>query len=548
MNTCSKQQFLGGAMALTLSTVIVKIIGLVYKIPLMRCLGAEGMGYFNSAYELYTLFFVIATAGIPVAISIMISENIAAGRVKNAERIYKTSFYLLLFIGCVGSVVMCFGAHILANAINSPKSAQALILVSPTVFFVSASGAVRGFFQGHRNMIPTAVSQIIESLGKLVLGITFANIAKNFGLSSEKIAAYAILGLTVGTMISTAYLCVVKSREKLTFENRLLDNSCDKSGKISAKLVKLAIPVTVSSVLVSLTRIVDMFMLMNRLGDNADKISIYGSYSTMALPVYNLPSSLVAGIALALVPSITNAVNSRQKERENQLITSGIKLCAVISLPAALGIGVYSKQILGLLFAGENESIAIAAPLLSVLGASVFASCLVQVTNSVLQANGKIICPIKSMLAGVAVKAISSFVLIAVPQVGAMGAPLSTLFCNVTAVAVNLLYIGRFSSFDLSLSKILLKPMLVTTASVAASLGVYAVMMRLSLTDAVSFLIALMTCAIVYFVSVLMCGVLDAEEYQMLPFGTKIMSKISLKEKEIKNEQRRKNHRAFEKV
>lgn len=549
MNTASKQQFLGGAMALTISTALVKIIGLVYKIPLMRCLGAEGMGYFNSAYELYTLFFVIATAGIPVAISIMISESLASGRIKNAEKIYKVSLWLLMAVGCVSAFIMCFGASFLAGVIDSPGSALSLVFVAPTLFFISISGVVRGYFQGCRNMLPTAVSQVVESLGKLILGIGFAYIAQRRGLPVQKVSAFAILGLTVGTMISTLYLCIARSKSRLTYEVKILENSCDGSGNMIKKLAVLAVPVTASSVLVSLTRIVDMFMLMNRLGDDIDKISLYGSYSTMALPIYNLPSSLVAGIALALVPSITNAVKLNQKEREKQLVASGIKLCAVISLPAALGIGVYSKQILGLLFYGENEAIAISAPLLSMLGVSVFASCLVQITNSVLQANGKILHPIISMLCGLGAKGVFAYYLISIPSIGAMGAPISTLLCNLIAVVINLWFIGRHTSFDISLGEILTKPVVCSTSSLAASIFGYVGAIGYGARDSVAFVIAMALCVLLYFVFVFFGDILDSEEYAMLPFGNKIFrmrKKIKIN-KDNNYEQGRKNQGTFKK-
>ena len=542
MNTCSKQRFLGGALALTVSTAMVKVIGLVYKIPLMRILGAEGMGYFNSAYELYTLFFVIATAGIPVAISIMISENIAVGRLKNAERIFKISLWTLIFVGLLGSLVLCMGAEKFAFAINSPSAVFAIMAVSPTLFFISVSGAVRGYFQGCRNMLPTAVSQVVESLGKLALGIFFALCAANAGMPVEKVAAFAILGLSVGTMISTVYLCATLSYSGLSLENMSFDNVAEKRKNILKRLFVLAIPVTISSVLVSLTRIVDMFALLNRLGDGVDKIVVYGSYSTMALPIYNLPSSLVAGISLALVPSITNAIESGQKEREKQLVASAVKLSAMVALPCALGIGVYAPQILALLFGRDTEAIDVSGRLLSALGASVFASCLVQVTNSVLQANKKIICPIISMLLGLAVKTVFAYWLVSVPQIGAMGAPISTLLCNVVAVAINLWFIGKYTSSHICLTSILVKPLGVATASVAVSLAVYCCCVSLLYEERGSFLLAAFACVAFYGAMTAFGGVLDDDEYGMLPFGNKIKSvKKSIKSKDKNYEQRRKN-------
>lgn len=544
MNIDSKRQFLGGAAALTFSTVLVKFIGLAYKIPLMRYLGAEGMGYFNSAYEIYTLFFVIATAGVPVAISIMVSENIALGKMKNVRKIYRTSLGVLIAVGGLGALFMGLGSNLLAELIGNPGAGLSLAFVAPTVFFISVSGAVRGYFQGCRNMIPTAVSQVIESFGKLVLGLLFAAWAKKSGMPEEKISAMAILGLSIGTAISTLYLCIVKSRAKIAFECKVILNTCDKFGKLTKTLVKLSLPVLIGSVLVSLTRIVDMTAIMGRL-NSPERISVYGIYSTMCLPIYNLPSSLVAGIALALVPSITNAVKASQKQRAERIVTSGVKLCALISLPASLGIGIYSKEILELLFYGQTNEISIASPLLSILAVSVFSSCLLQITNAVLQANGKIYCPIISLVFGMAVKCITAYVLIGIPSIGVIGAPISTFLCNITAVAVNLTFLEKHTSLRIDLGCSLKKPATCSAVSVLFSVLVFALLSRLDFEIKTTFIVSMLLCVTVYFISVAFFGGLDSEEFEMLPIGKKLETicyKINKGKKN--NEQRRKNKSA----
>ena len=266
----------------------------------------------------------------------------------------------------------------------------------------------------------------------------------------------------------------------------------------------------------------------------------------MALPIYNLPSSLVAGISLALVPSITNAIESKQKEREKQLVASAVKLSAIVALPCAFGIGVYSPQILALLFGRDAEAIELSAKLLSALGVSAFASCLVQVTNSVLQANKKIICPIISMLGGLFAKALLAYWLVSIPQVGAMGAPVSTLLCNVVSVALNLWFVGKYTSSHIHLSKILLKPLVATTASITASLAVYCAAVRVGIEENVAFLAAMTVCVAFYAYRTVFGRVLDEEECKMLPFGNKItLLKNSIKLKDKNYEQRRKNSRAF---
>ena len=278
----------------------------------------------------------------------------------------------------------------------------------------------------------------------------------------------------------------------------------------------------------------------------SDKVSLYGIYSTMCLPIYNLPSSLVAGIALALVPSITNAVRSEQRRREEHIIASGIKLCALIALPASLGMGVYAKEILSFLFSEQTKEISVAAPLLSILSVSVFASCLLLVTNSALQANGKIYHPIISLACGMLVKCISAYVLISIPNIGIMGAPISTLMCNVTAVSVNLMLLRKHTTANIELLSVLKKPTLCTVLSSIISFLIFAVLSVFGLNPKIAFLMSMTLCVAVYFISIVLFGVLDSEEFEMLPAGNKLETLCGKINKRKENyEKRRKDKVAF---
>lgn len=539
MSSFLGKRFAYGVTVLTLSTVFVKVMGLVYKIPLMHVLGAEGMGYFNSAYEMYTLFFIISTAGIPVAISIMVSESMAKGRIENAERIFRKSLSLLIFIGTLGSLLMCFGAGVISDVINSSGSKLSLVFVAPTVLFISISGAIRGYFQGNGNMTPTAVSQVIEALGRLVLGLGFALVAKSKGLDTDEVAAFSILGLTVGTAISSTYLCIVKF---VNSPKRLLDDGYVKKGReIIERLLKLSIPVTVSSVIISLTRIIDMTVLMRRL-EAADKISVYGAYSTMALPIYNLPSSLVAGIAVALVPTAVTAVNSLKMDDGNKGVNSAFKLCSIIALPASFGIGVYSRQILELLFSNESEAIALSYPLLKILSVSIPASCLLLVSNSLLQASGRIMYPIYSITAGIVVKTVLSYILIGTSGIGVLGAPISTLVCNLVSVAVSFYFIERYTVFKIDLIASFVKPMMCAFLSTSASVFAFLMIGKAGAGEKMAFLAGVIVCASIYLLLIVLTKTLNDDELSALPFGDRI-SKINIRN--VKNEKRRRNNKTF---
>ena len=211
------KQFFSGVAVLAISTFIVKIIGLFYKIPMMAYLGAEGMGYFNSAYEIYSLFFVVATTGIPIAISILVSENKMQNKLENIKKIFRISLITLGILGLIGAVLMGVFHKQLALLINNDAASLSILAISPTILLVCISSAIRGYFQGNQIMMPTAVSQVIEALGKLLLGLGFAIIALNKGYTMPEVAAFAVLGLTLGVLISLLYLLIYKIMSKLKY-------------------------------------------------------------------------------------------------------------------------------------------------------------------------------------------------------------------------------------------------------------------------------------------------------------------------------------------
>jgi stage V sporulation protein B len=216
-----RASFLSGVSILTLSALLVKVIGLCYRIPLLNYLGTEGMGYFNTAYELYALFCVISTAGLPVAMSVLISACEAEGRFGDARRIYRVSLGLFAGIGVVGTALLWGLSQPFAELLGNPLASVCMRAISPTLFLICLSSAFRGYFQGRRNMLPTALSQVIEAGGKLFLGLAFAAYARGTGADLSTSAAYAVLGLTVGTGLSVLYLLIHKRMTDTHDENLL---------------------------------------------------------------------------------------------------------------------------------------------------------------------------------------------------------------------------------------------------------------------------------------------------------------------------------------
>ncbi len=524
--TVTGQTFVSGVLILSVSNVAVKIIGLLCKIPLLRYLGAEGMGYYNSAYEIYALLCVIATAGLPLALSMTVSEKNASGLGHENQRVYSTAFGIFSILGLVGTAVMLFGASALSDFIGNPDSVRCMIAIAPTLFFICVSSAVRGYFQGLGNMIPTAVSQILEALGKLILGIGFAMWALKRGESMPYVAAMAVFGLSLGTAASFLYLLVVKKRSDARSHQGIMCTETAKSSRrsIAAGLARIAIPVTISSSVLSFTRVADTALILRRLRETGYSLSeanqIFGSYTTLAVPLFSLPASLIAAVALSLVPSLVSAINSKDLTQQKAIISSSVKMTAFAAIPASIGLSLFARPILQIIFArsGDTAAIDIAAPLLSVLGASVFLSCMMTTTNAVLQSYGLERKPMISMAAGAAVKVVSAYLLMGFKSINIYGAPISTFLCSLTVIAINLYYLGKKTPWFECSGKGVVGMLGCSVLSAAISYAVYILLGART----VAAIAAMLIMVVIYLLLSLRFGGFERHEIEMLPGGAKI--------------------------
>lgn len=524
----TKKVFFSGVLLLSLSTLLVKLIGLVYKIPMLSYLGSEGMGYFHSAYEIYALFCIIATAGLPVALSVLISEALAKGRRNAVKRIYRAAMLVFFLLGSIGTLIMWLFADWFCMWLRSENAYLCMRSIAPTVFFVCISSAVRGYFQGFQKMFPTAVSQLIEALGKLLFGLLFAHLALKSGSASSGVAAAAGWGLTLGTALSTLYLLTAKKRFDRTQQmpqGTVLPNLGTDYRHIWIRLGKLAIPMTLGASLMSVTKLVDMTMILRRLQSIGYSESAaneaFGSYTTLALSVYGLLPTLLNSLFLPLVPMLSSAIATGERGRQGEIVATCYRLTAFCALPASVGVAAFAHPILSVLFSNEPDAVAIAAPLLSMLGVSVFLSCMISATNSVLHAYQVVNRPILSMLVGAIVKGVVAYLLIGNPSVGLIGAPISTLFCNATVVILNLVFasplVGR-----IAFAKTFLQPLGLSLLSVGSSWCLYLFLIDRMGNNPLISLACIALAAIIYVVLALLGGALSAEDIRALPMGEKL--------------------------
>ncbi len=473
----ARKSFVGGVAALTLSTAAVKFIGMFYKIPMIYLVGVEGMAYFLAAYHIYALLFTLSTAGLPVAVSILISRSRASGNTSEIETIFKISLILFAAVGAVCTGILLFGAESIAFLIDIEEAAPGIRAVAPSLFFISLGSAIKGYFQGFGNMRPTAVSQIIESLGKLVLGILFTKIAIDRGMSLPNVAAAAISGLTAGVILSTAYLFFRKARTEIKADAFIKKR--EDSRKILKNLIFMAAPITFGAAVINITSLIDTALIASRLKDAGFESSVansmYSSYGNLSIPIFNLIPAFVSPIAVALAPLIAEAAQKGDSARAKKLTETSFKLCGLVSIPSAFGIAIFGDEILSFVFRNQSSAVKLASPLLTVLAPAVFFSCLITLTNAALQSHGKASKPIVSMAVGAAVKIVAEFILVGNPKINILGAPLSTLICDMTIVLLNLHFIRKYTAGSDSAFGLFVRPLIsslgASFTAVIASVG-----------------------------------------------------------------------------
>jgi len=535
----AKSAFLSGVVILTISNLLTKLAGLLFKIPMNYIVGDTGMGYYNSAYSIYTFFYMIATAGLPVALSVMVSEKRAAGNVIGAKTIYRTALALFTLGGLITACVMLFFPGTLAGMIRSDKSALSVMIAAPTMLFICISSAVRGYFQGCGNMVPTAVSQFIEAVGKLVIGIAAAAYAIRMGYEIHVIAAYAASGLTLGSLAGMIYLLIFRfirrDRDLMPDDNQLC-NEAMSVREILVRFWKISLPVTVSASVMSLTNMIDTTMIQRVLQNSGMSgemsAALYGNYTSLAVPMFNLPPVLVYPIAYSLVPVVAAAYASGKIGEAHERIQVSLRYAVMIGLPCAMGLTILADPILCLLY--KPDSAHTASPLLTLLAPSSFFVCILAVTNSILQSCGEERKPVISMLVGAAVKLISSRILL--ETMGISGAPVSTFLCYLTVTVLNFSFVARKVSIRMDLNMVFLRPLLASAVCTLTAAGAYRFLIS-QIGAKISCLGAIFLAAAAYLVCLILTKSVDRDEILRI-FGSRAAGKRNPR-KDVQNIERK---------
>ncbi len=531
MNSQKNSSFLGGTFLLMASGILVKVIGAFFSIPLANLYGADGNDIFISAYYVYSAMYVVSSAGLPVAVSKLVAEARALGRGKEVGRIARIALVTFLAMGTVLSLVMVLAVDGICALVGS-SCRYAILTVAPTIFFTCIVSALRGYYQGLSNMVPTAVSQVIEALGKLIFGLGLAWYLMGQGYPLDIVVAGAIGGVTLGTAFSALFVIAYALRHRVPVAS---DGPCRPAGELLKALVRLAVPITVGASVFSVSSLIDTFMVKLRLQEgclmtDAAAGYTYGAYG-FAVKLFNLPLTLVTAIGVSLIPAISGALALRQRERTGQLVESAFRLTGLLAFPCAVGLAAIPGPILNVLFGAQPEACALAAPLLRLLAPAVFLAGMVSVSAPVLQALGRAGLPVISMAAGALVKIVCNYVLVGMPDVGILGAPISTCLCYLTILAVNLWFVHR-QGLGVSLLRAFAKPCLC-----AAVMGLFVVLIFPPLSGfagdgrllrSLAVFAAVGLAAVLYLLLLIGTRALPREDVRMLPKGEKLVKKLKL--------------------
>lgn len=534
MSEQKKQSFLHGAALLAMATAIVKVIGALYKIPLNAILGTRGFAYFNTAYDIYSVLMMISTAGLPVAMSRMISAASSLDNHRQMRRVYQTAQILFLSICLPGALLMTVFCRELAQFQEQPDAWAAIAALGPSVLMVGFLSAFRGFFQGQGNMIPTSVSQVMESACKLVVGLLAATLLLNITGQVSMSAGGAIFGVTSGCTVAAIYLFILFRKSYRSLDKEKGEEKT--FGATARELLSIAIPITIGSAGLQIITLMEVKVYMSQLlgigftQDAAD--SMKGIYN-MAQTIFNMPCAFITPITVSAIPAITSALTLKNHDQVQATEESASRITALISMPCAFGLFTLAEPIMALLGGYTGGDLTKATQLMQVLGLCVIFNSTVLLTNSMMQAHGHVVLPVVNMFIGGALKLTTIYILTGNPSLNIVGVPIGTICCYLVITVLNLLAMNRSIEKPPHIVRNMLRPALSGLIMAAAVTAVHLGLSRVFTLDTT--LGKLILCAVpvlagvvAYVLCVIKLKAITREDCMLLPKGEKIAKLLRL--------------------
>ncbi|WMI79834.1 putative polysaccharide biosynthesis protein [Anaerotignum sp. MB30-C6] len=529
--TKRKGSFVKQAAILATAGILVRFLGFVYRVPLTNMIGDQGNGIYSAGYYIYTFLLILSSAGLPAAISKMVSERIAVKQFRNAHRVFQGALIISGSLGLVFAILMGVFAQQIANWGNVPESYYCILTLSPTIFIVSVMSAFRGYFQGMNTMVPTAISQIVEQVFNAFFSVYLAYVFLSFGVSAgEKNIPMGAAGGTAGTGIGAlaGLLVVIFSyfliRPTIVHKVRKCHQPFEEGRRDTAKqLLKTAWPIIAGTAVFSITNLIDMNMVTRILENTGfshlKAVDLYGQLSGKYVTLTTLPVSISTALATAALPSIAASAKLNDYKQVRRKTNLTFRISMIISVPAAVGIGVLGGPIIRMLFPSASDG----GALLTVGAVSILFLALCQTATGILQGIGHIKVPVVGAILGAITKVILNYVLIGIPELNVLGAVLSTTACYLVAAVFDVVMLSRLTKTKFDMMGTLFKPMVGATAMGVAALAVYHVIHMIYPSNTVATLLSILFAMAIYGMVMLLIGGITEEDLNSLPMGTKIV-------------------------
>ena len=467
---------------LAMASMIVRVIGLLYRAPLTAIIGDEGNGYYGTAYNIYTIILMVSSYSMPSAISKLMAQKLAVGEYRNANRVFRCALTYGVLVGLVGSGLLFFGARFLV-----PNVAVCVLQVfAPTVFLFGILGSMRGYFQARGSMVPTSVSQILEQLANAVVSIAAAWLLMQTAVGADPTrraqlgAMGSALGTGAGVLIALLFMIFCFRRSKEGRKAEILSDATGKEEKYRIFLrdtVLVITPFMLSGVIMNLTTSLNQTIYMRMLIDlkGAGEIAtttLYGIFSNKAVVISNIPISIATAVSSAIIPGISAAYARRDETGARRQVGNAIRITSIIAIPSAVGLAVLARPITMLMFP-QMESLELASSLLSLLAVTVIFYSISTITNAALQSIGRMNLPLVSAGIALVVQTVVLVLLLRFTDLDVRALVLVSILYSVMIFAVNQYYLRRFLGIRQDVRRDYLQPLVCAALMGAAAKAVY---------------------------------------------------------------------------
>lgn len=468
--TNKSKSIISGMTVLGIAGVICKLVGVLYSIPLAWIIGTSGLGIYQAVFPAYNLLLTISSAGLPVAVSRLVARSLAKDDPRGAKQVFKTALLLLLALGCIATILMLTGLDVLVAASDQPASRLGFQVIAPCVAIVCVLSAFRGFMQGQQDMVPTAVSQLIEQVGKVFLALPLAYLGSRIDIAYG--AAGALLGTTIVEAIALVYMVILYYRRNSAFSTLPQANTdtAENPAAIAKQLMSISIPITIGACIVPLSQYIDSVMLVGRLMTSgiveASAGALYGLFSGTVIRIINIPTALALAVSMSLVPAISSAKALNDQGAVSKQMDLGMRFAFLIGFPCSIGMSVLAEPMMRFFYQGSiaEEELVIGGQLLSISALTIVLFTVVQATTSVLQGLGKQRIPMYTLVAGVICKIILNYVLIAIPGINIHGAPIASLVCYTVSLVPNMYFMLKHTNARMNWAGWIVRPGIATAA------------------------------------------------------------------------------------